>query len=164
MKLLGAVGDLQKGEWWASLGLLKITSQLHFRYINMDYLFFSAIRNNSIKVLNVSYNIACQWMWHLWKCMETLPHPLHLPQQDRKVMPFIPKFHLPAHVTECQWKYSFNYIKGAARMDGKAPEHAWSMLNAVASSTKEMGPGHWCDTLDDLIRDSNWKKIIDMGK
>ena len=108
----------------------------------MDYLFFSAIHNNSIKVFNVSYDIACQWMRHLWRRMETLPHPLHLPYQDRKVMPFIPKFHLPAHIAECQWRYLFNYIKGAARTDGEAPERAWSTLNAVASSTKEMGPGH----------------------
>ncbi|KAG9311391.1 hypothetical protein JVU11DRAFT_8502 [Chiua virens] len=64
---------------------------------------------------------------------------------------------------ECQWKYSFNYVKGVARTDGEAPERAWSTLNPVASSTKEMGPGHRRDTLDDLIGDSNWKKFIGMG-
>ncbi|KAG9316896.1 hypothetical protein JVU11DRAFT_2972 [Chiua virens] len=148
MKLPGAVGDLQKGE----------------RYVNMDYLFFSAVHNHgAIKVLNISYDIACQWMRRLWQRMETLPRPLHLPYQDIKVRSFVPKFHLPAHITECQWKYSFNYVKGVARTDGEAPEHAWSTLNPVASSTKEMGPGHRRDTLDDLIGDSNWKKFIGMG-
>lgn len=136
----------------------------YFRYVNMDYIFFSALRNTPIKALNVSYNIACQWTRHLWERMETLPHSLHFPYQDQKVTAFVPKFHLPAHVTECQWQYSFNYTKGAACTDGEAPERGWSTLNAMASSTKEMGPGHRRDTLDDLIGDSNWKKFIGMGK
>lgn len=130
----------------------------------MDYIFFSALRNTPIKVFNVSYDIACQWMRHLWERMETLPRPLYFPHQDRKVTLFVPKFHLPAHVMECQWKYSFNYVKGAAWTDGEAPERGWSTLNAVASSTKEMGPGHRHNTLNDLIGDSNWKKFIGMGE
>lgn len=91
---------------------------------------------------NVSYDIVCQWNRHLWERMKTLPPALHFPHANKKVTPFVPKFHLSAHVAECQWKYSFNYIKGAARTDGEAPERGWSTLNAVASSTKEMGPGH----------------------
>ncbi|KAG1722257.1 hypothetical protein EDB19DRAFT_1835075 [Suillus lakei] len=47
-------GDLQKGE----------------RYINMDYLFFSSMRSShSIHVLNISYDIACQWNKNLWSHM-----------------------------------------------------------------------------------------------
>ena len=63
-------------------------------------------------------------------------------------------------MAECQWKYSFNYIKGAAHTDGEVPERGWSTLNAVASSTKEMGPGRHRDTLDDLMGNSNWKKVV----
>ena len=37
------------------------------------------------------------------------------------------------------------------------------MLNVVASSTKEMGPGHRHDMLEDLIGDSNWKKVVGLG-
>ncbi|KAF8137103.1 hypothetical protein EV363DRAFT_1156356 [Boletus edulis] len=148
MKLPCSVGDLQKGE----------------RYINMDYLFFSALRNTSIKVFNVSYDIACQWTVHLWERMITLPNPMHLAYNDSKINMLIPKFHLPAHVAECQWKYSFNFIKGMGRTDGEAPERGWSTLNAAASSAKEMGPGHRRDTLDDLIGDGNWKKLIGLGE
>ena len=90
--------------------------------------------------------------------------PMHFPHQDRKFSFFIPKFHLLAHIAECQWKYSFNFIKGVGQTDGEAPECGWSMLNTAASSTKEMGPGHRHDTLDDLIGDSNWKKFIGLGK
>ncbi|KAJ8508653.1 hypothetical protein ONZ45_g9101 [Pleurotus djamor] len=45
MKRPLSVGDLQKGE----------------RYVNMDYLFFSSIGNHSPNLLNISYDIACQW-------------------------------------------------------------------------------------------------------
>ncbi|KIK80550.1 hypothetical protein PAXRUDRAFT_15722 [Paxillus rubicundulus Ve08.2h10] len=45
MKLPNAVWDVQKGE----------------KYINMDYLFFSAIENTSLTTLFVTYDIACQW-------------------------------------------------------------------------------------------------------
>ncbi|KAJ8579289.1 hypothetical protein M405DRAFT_722223, partial [Rhizopogon salebrosus TDB-379] len=55
-KLPNAVGDLQKGE----------------KYINMDYLFFSVMRHRDLKVLNVSYDIACQWSRNLWTRMRTL--------------------------------------------------------------------------------------------
>lgn len=133
-------------------------------YVNMDYLFFSVLKDSPLKCFNVSYDIACQWSRHLWKRMETLPIPMRFPYHDRKVTTLVPKFHLPAHIAECQWKYSFNYIKGVGRTDGEAPERSWSTLNAAASSTKEMGPGHRRNTLDDLIGDSNWKKFIGLGK
>ena len=130
------------------------------RYVNMDYLFFSVLKDTPVKCINISYDIICQWEHHLWEWMLLLPSPMHLPHTEKTVVTFIPKFHLPAHIRECQWKYLFNYIQGGARTDGEAPEQGWSTLNAVASSTKEMGPGHSCDTLDDLIEDSNWKKVI----
>ncbi|KAI6004158.1 hypothetical protein EDD15DRAFT_2385219 [Pisolithus albus] len=44
-KYPNGVVDLEKGE----------------RYANMDYTFFSAMWHSSCGVLNVSYNIACQW-------------------------------------------------------------------------------------------------------
>ena len=130
----------------------------------MDYLFFSALQATPIKRINVSYDIVCQWERHLWERMLTLPSPMHLPRAEKNVVTFIPKFHLPAHIIECQWKYSFNYIQGGGRTDGEAPERGWSSLNAAASSTKEMGPGNRRDTLDDLIGDSNWKKVIGLGR
>ena len=108
----------------------------------MDYLFFSALNNNPIKAINVSYDIACQWNCNLWERMKTVLPALHQPYKDKKWTFFMPKFHLPAHIAECQWKYSFNFIKGVGRTDSEAPERGWANLNTVASSTKEMGPGH----------------------
>ncbi|KAH7918799.1 hypothetical protein BV22DRAFT_1199825 [Leucogyrophana mollusca] len=148
MKLPNGVGDLQKGE----------------RYINMDYLFFSAVRGSAIQVFNVSYDIACQWHKHLWSRMGMLPSESHIDVSKKIINFFVPKFHLPAHIPECQTRFSFNFIKGVGRTDGEAPERGWSNINPVSSSTKEMGPGSRRDTLDDHFGDWNWKKVAGLGR
>ncbi|KAG2745146.1 hypothetical protein P692DRAFT_20742764, partial [Suillus brevipes Sb2] len=147
MKLPNGVGDLQKGE----------------RYTNMDYLFFSTLGRQCVDVLNVSYDIACQWHKHLWQRMSTMPAHLQLDHTSKLVRFFVPKFHLPAHILKCQSAFSFNFSKNVGRTDGEAPERGWSNINPVASSTKEMGPGSRRDTLDDHFGDWNWKKSIGLG-
>ncbi|KAG1864826.1 hypothetical protein F4604DRAFT_1683248 [Suillus subluteus] len=147
MKLPNAVGDLQKGE----------------RYINMDYLFFSALRHTVLDTLNVSYNIACQWHKKLWHRMSAFPISMHLSHAVKTISFFVPKFHLPAHIEQCQTSFSFNFKNGVGRTDGEAPERGWANINPVASSTKEMGPGARRDTLDDYFGDSNWKKVVGLG-
>ncbi|KAG1779216.1 hypothetical protein EV702DRAFT_1216574 [Suillus placidus] len=147
MKRPNAVGDLQKGE----------------RYINMDYLFFSTLRHTVLDTLNVSYDIACQWHKHLWNRMSAFPLSMHLSHAAKTVSFFVPKFHLPAHIEQCQTSFSFNFKSGVGRTDGEAPERGWANINPVASSTKEMGPGSRRDTLDDYFGDSNWKKVVGLG-
>ncbi|KAG1797309.1 uncharacterized protein HD556DRAFT_1431085 [Suillus plorans] len=125
-----SVGDLQKGE----------------RYINMDYLFFSSMRSSQdIHILNISYDIACQWNKNLWLRMSTTIT------------------RLSPHIASCQTKFSFNFIKGVGRTDGEAPERGWADINLIATSTREMGPGSRRDTLDDHFNDWNWKKVCSMG-
>ncbi|KAF8074788.1 hypothetical protein FPV67DRAFT_1665551 [Lyophyllum atratum] len=75
----------------------------------------------------------------------------------------VPKFHLPAHVKECNILFSFNLVKGVGRTDGDVPERGWANINPIAQSTKEMGPGARRDTLDDHFNDWNWKKTIQFG-
>ncbi|KIK42783.1 hypothetical protein CY34DRAFT_58396, partial [Suillus luteus UH-Slu-Lm8-n1] len=141
------VGDLQKGE----------------KYVNMDYLFFSTLRNNGLDALNVSYDIACQWHKNLWRRMESLPESYHISYLRVFIRFFVPKFHLPAHVNKCQTMFSFNFTRFVGRTDGEAPERGWSNINPVASSTKAMGPGCRRDTLDDHFGDWNWKKVVGLG-
>ena len=95
--------------------------------------------------------------------MDNMPSTLQLNLRDRDVTFLVPKFHLPAHIASCQWSYSFNWTKGVGRTDGEEPERGWANLNPAASSTKDMGPGHRRDTLDDYFGDWNWKKIIKLG-
>ncbi|KAG1732347.1 hypothetical protein EDB19DRAFT_1831363 [Suillus lakei] len=147
MKLCNAVGDLQKG-----------------MYINMDYLFFSAMRHHGVVVLNISYDIACQWSKHLWSRMSTLPSAYHLDYDSKTINFLIPKFHLPAHIEPCQIDFSFNFSRYVGHTDGEAPERGWANINPIASSTKEMGPGSRRDTLDDYFGDWNWKCCTQLGR
>ncbi|KIJ21125.1 hypothetical protein PAXINDRAFT_160454 [Paxillus involutus ATCC 200175] len=91
-----------------------------------------------------------------------LPDRLHLDGHDKLVQFFIPKFHLKAHIQECQTAFSFNFSRGVRRTDGEAPERGWANINQVASSTKEMGLGARRDALDDHFGNWNWKKIMMM--
>ncbi|KAG1820913.1 uncharacterized protein BJ212DRAFT_1550103 [Suillus subaureus] len=142
-----SVGDLQKGE----------------RYINMEYLILSTLACSPVPVLNVSYDIACQWSKNFWARMETMLTHLHLPCENLNIHYFVPKFHIGAHIEECQITFSWNFGKFVGQTDGEAPEQGWVNINQVASSTKEMGPGTWHNTLDDYFSDWNWKKITALG-
>ncbi|KAG1844600.1 hypothetical protein F4604DRAFT_1884427 [Suillus subluteus] len=116
-----------------------------------------------VLVLNVSYDIACQWSKNLWGRMSNYPSRVHF-ARDGKILTFlILKFHLPAHITACQITFSHNFIKGMGRMDGEAPERGWANINPVATSTRETGPGARQDTLDDHFGDYNWKKVTNFG-
>ncbi|KAG1789189.1 uncharacterized protein HD556DRAFT_1433840 [Suillus plorans] len=143
-----AVGDLQKGE----------------KYVNMDFLFFSTMQfAKDLIVLNVSYDIACQWSKHLQERMVKYPSRIHINCTDKFITFLVPKFHLPAHILPCQITYSHNFIRGMGRTDGEAPERGWANINPIATSTREMGPGARCDTIDDHFGDFNWKKVTNLG-
>jgi len=129
----------------------------------MDYIFFRGLMRNDTTSLVVSYDIACQWHKNLWTRMDTYPSSLHLATADAMVKFVVPKFHLPAHVEECQTAFSLNLEAGVGRTDGEAPERGWANTNRIAASTKEMGPGARRDTIDDHFSDWNWKKVIGMG-
>jgi hypothetical protein len=129
----------------------------------MDYLFFSTLRGTPLQMLNVSYDIACQWHKHIWARMKSFPHSYALDYVTKVIRFFVPKFHLPAHVAKCQTVFSFNFTRFVGRTDGEAPERGWSNINPVASSTKAMGPGCRRDTLDDHFGDWNWKKTVGLG-
>ncbi|KAG2106954.1 uncharacterized protein F5147DRAFT_746092 [Suillus discolor] len=123
MKLANSIGDLQREEW----------------YINMDYIMFSALLTFTASIVNISYDIACQWHKKLWTRMETIPKRLHPPCDSIIIRYFVPKFHIQAHVNKCCTNFSFN-------------------------CTREMGPGTRRDTLDDHFGDWNWKKITALGE
>ncbi|KAJ7760147.1 hypothetical protein DFH07DRAFT_867895 [Mycena maculata] len=144
MKRPNAVGDLQLGE----------------RYVNMDYMFFSSIAGSPLRRFCVSYDIACQWHIKIWKRMVDYKDE-SLMVEGRAFMTFlVPKFHLPAHIEECNLKFSFNLTPEVGRTNGEAAERGWADTNPLAGQTKEMGPGARRDTIDDHWNDRNWKKII----
>ncbi|KAF9456024.1 hypothetical protein BDZ94DRAFT_1353138 [Collybia nuda] len=142
------VGDLQAGE----------------RYINMDYLVFLSLVNSKIRIIVISYDIVCQWHKKLFDRMMSFPHHMHLSKNVVYILFLIPKFHLPAHIEDCNLQFLFNLTKNVGRTDGEAPECGWASINPVAQSTKEMGPGSRRDTLDNHFNDWNWKKTITFGE
>ncbi|KAL4261314.1 CxC2-like cysteine cluster KDZ transposase-associated domain-containing protein [Pleurotus pulmonarius] len=147
MKRPVSVGDLQLGE----------------KYANMDYLYFSSIRNHSPTTCVVSYDIVCQWTRKLGSRAVAYPSGVVDPTfHQTSITYLIPKFHIYAHRDECQYKYSFNFTPHVGRTDGESPERGWAAMNPVSSSTKEMGPGSRRDTLDDHFGDYNWRKVISM--
>ncbi|KAJ7701065.1 hypothetical protein B0H16DRAFT_1748807 [Mycena metata] len=117
--------------------------QLGERYINMDYIFFIGLAGSEISELFISYDIACQWHKNIWERMKTF---------DREV-----RF-------ACNILFSFHLTRFVGMTDGEAPERGWAMLNPLASSTAEMGPGMRRDTINHAFNDMNHKKILGLGK
>ncbi|KAG6835455.1 hypothetical protein H0H93_001323 [Arthromyces matolae] len=170
MKRPMSVGDLQKGE----------------RYVNMDYFFLSGLAYNPRlrippafeltcpallpikppaavlpKRIVACYDIVCQWAKLLFNRVLVYPPNMLSAKDTRPDFTFlVPKFHLNAHQSECKVNFSLNFTPNVGRTDGEAPERGWASVNAIASSTKEMGPGSRRDTLDDHFGDYNWRKII----
>ncbi|KAJ7208950.1 hypothetical protein GGX14DRAFT_395577 [Mycena pura] len=73
------------------------------------------------------------------------------------------KFHLGAHVLECFWEFSLNFMEGAGQVDGEILEILWASLDKVVGSTRSMSRAHRQGVLDDYMNDSNWKKIVGSG-
>ena len=96
--------------------------------------------------------------------MFALDHQFFLFGDNVFVKFLVPKFHLPAHISACHTKFSFNFCPGCARTDGEAPERGWSEINPLATSTREMGPGSRRDTLDFHFGDFNWRKVMKIGE
>jgi len=132
----------------------------------MDYVFLSSLKLSAPSRLVLSYDIACQWSRNLQRrCDIYPPNPLSSTTENSMHMTYlVPKFHLPAHVVQCQINYSFNLEPRVGRTDGEAPECGWSDINRIANSTKEMGPGSRRDTLDNHFGDRNWRKITQFGQ
>ncbi|KAJ6466504.1 hypothetical protein DFH09DRAFT_1485378 [Mycena vulgaris] len=149
MKRPNGVGDLQKGE----------------RYLNMDYMFFMSLANSPLIRLYVSYDIACQWHKNIWERMKLFSEYEGATFKDGKkfVVFLVPKFHLPAHIEECNVLFSFNLTPFVGRTDGEAPERGWSDANRLANSTSISGPGARRDALDIHFQWWNWKKIVALG-
>jgi hypothetical protein len=131
----------------------------------MDYLFYSSLRHTSVQRIVASYDIACQWDRKFWARMSRkFPDGWPINQGHVYLTFLVPKFHLPAHIEKCNNAYSFNFTRWVGRTDGEAVERGWAMLNGLSHSTKEMGPGSRRDTIEDHMGDSNWKKVVMMGR
>ncbi|SJL16269.1 uncharacterized protein ARMOST_19789 [Armillaria ostoyae] len=141
------VGNLHKGE----------------RYAPMDHIFGSSLLTfTNILAAIISYDIACQWFVNLYKRMNSWPESIK-PSDNLTLTPAIPKFHEPAHEEEGHEQFSCNLLPGMGASDLEVPERIWGPHNAVANSTKTMGPRSRMDVIDDHFGFWNWTKYASMG-
>jgi hypothetical protein len=108
----------------------------------MDYMFFMSLADSPIVRLYVSYDIACQWHKNIWDRMTLFDWEIQFKEDQKKFIVFlVPKFHLPAHIEQCNIDFSFNLTPFVGRTDGEAPERGWADANRLANSTSVSGPG-----------------------
>ena len=74
------------------------------------------------------------------------------------------KWHLAAHIPECFPKFTLNFIEGAGQVEGEILETLWSGLDEVAGLAQSMSIAHHQEVLDEYMNDSNWWKMIQMGR
>lgn len=130
----------------------------------MDFIVFFSLIGSYMLSLVFSYDIVCQWSRNLLKRMKQYPSFMQIdPKRILGAKFVLPKFHIFNHGLSCQLRYSLNYLKYSARMNGEDPERWWVHINPISMSTREMGSGSRTDTIDDHARAWNWRKITTLG-
>lgn len=76
----------------------------------------------------------------------------------------IPKFHLQGHAEPCWVRHSLNNKRNVGRIEGEGCERGWAYLNETAGSTSEKSPGARWDSINYIVGDWNFEKMIRMGK
>jgi len=127
----------------------------------MDYSICQALKRfPQHKRALVIYDICCQWIINF---RERVSESEFLDLSDSLgITGAVGKFHLAAHIPECFVKFTLNFIEGAAQVDGEILET--SGLDEVAGITQVMSAAHHQEVVDDYMQDSNWRKVIRIGK
>lgn len=134
----------------------------------MDYVLFSALRHarrepDARLPVNLTYDIVCQYHRNLVSRMAKLPDALCIPADLVKFRYFIPKFHLPAHGSSCQTRFSLNWNRHCGRTYAERTEQEWRVGNKLGPATLEMGPGARHATLDDQWGGWNIRHLFSLG-
>ncbi|KAK7002264.1 CxC2 domain-containing protein [Favolaschia claudopus] len=141
------LGDLQKGE----------------RYANMDYILLSSLLGLTAMYLAISYDIACQWRIKFPQRMKEMPERLRLDLAKLTVLFALPVWHAAAHERNCQVQNSLSYTVGVGRTDGEGIERVWSRVNGLAWATREKGRGGRADAIEDEVDYLNFEKNVNLG-
>jgi hypothetical protein len=130
----------------------------------MDYSIFKALNFNmeGIESALISYDVMCQWSVHMRERVNGSNY-LNLPD-NLELRLAIGLFHIHRHQDTCLARYSPSFINGGRQIDGEMIETLWAPLNEISRSTRGMSTSHLREVIDDHMNDSNWKKLIDLGK
>jgi hypothetical protein len=131
---------------------------------NMDYSIFKALNFNmeGIEAALISYDVMCQWSVHMRKRVSGSNY-LKLPD-NLELKLAIGHFHIHGHQDTCLARYSPSFIEGGRQIDGETIKTLWAPLNEISRSTRGMSTSHRKEVIDDHMNDSNWKKLIDIGR
>jgi hypothetical protein len=132
--------------------------------MNVDYSICNTLNrlcHSGITEALVEYDIVCSWLVNFAKRVSDSDH-LTLPEA-LEIIGAVGKFHLGAHVAKCFALFSLNFVHGAGQQDGEILETLWAVINKIASSIRFMSKSQRREILDDLMRDSNWKKLVGMS-
>ena len=135
------------------------------RQVNVDYSVCNSLKFNTqgLPESLVIYDIMCQYLVNFDRRVGDLPKYLSL-DPNMKVLGAIGKFHLSDHVDSCFSKWSLNFMKGAGHIDGENMETLWAGMNKVSGAARSMSKAHRQETLDNYMRDANWKKMVGIGE
>jgi hypothetical protein len=130
----------------------------------MDYSFCQAIATTAQDISKVllMYDVVCQYGTHLRDRVNRSSF-LHLPE-NLEIVKAIGIWHVHGHVQECFPRYYPGFIQGTGHVDGEIIETLWAHLNLISGSTRGMSTSHRQEVLDDHMNDSNWKKLVGIGK
>ena len=130
----------------------------------MDSSIFKALNFNmeGIEAALISYNVMCQWSVHMRERVIGSNY-LKLPD-NLELKLVIGLFHIHRHQDTCLARYSSSFIEGGRQIDSKTIEMLWALLNEISRSTRGMLTSHRKEVIDDHMNDSNWKKLVGMGK
>lgn len=133
--------------------------------MNVDYSVCNGLNFNSRGLHEglLIYDVFCQYGVHFEDRIQDVSQYLYR-DPEMKIFGAIGKFHLADHVDSCFSKWSLNFMKGAGHVDGEIMETLWSGMNKVSGAARSMSKAHRQETLDDYMRDSNWKKTVGIGK
>ena len=100
---------------------------LVFRQVNMDYSICNALGYNSSNMTRglLLYDIWCQWHKRLAARLKHAKGFISLPR-GLVLEGGIGKFHVGAHIDECFWKFSPNFLVGVGQVDGEILETLWA--------------------------------------
>lgn len=145
--------------------LKELTYAIDFRQVNVDYSVCNALNFNTsgLRESLLIYDVNCQYCVHFQERIQFASSHLSL-DPDMKILGAIGKFHLADHVDSCFCKWTLNFMKGAGHIDGEIMETLWSGMNKVSGAARSMTKAHRQETLDDYMRDANWKKTVGIGK
>jgi Kyakuja-Dileera-Zisupton transposase len=129
----------------------------------MDYSICEALKRfpSHVQAL-IIYDICCQWSLHF---RQRVSESDFLELYDSlEIIGAVGKWHLAAHIPECFPKFTLNFVEGAGEVDGEIMETLWSKLDEIAGFTQAMSIAHAQEVIDDYMNDSNWRKLIRMGR